>query len=441
MIQRIVAAALRMPVVVFATAFCSSRWARRLPAARHRGVPEPGPAAGRGHHPARRLERRGGRALRHDPARDRPLRACRGSITSGRSRSSALSDVKCYFNWDDRRTKTRGRRSSTASQFVSAADRASSRSSRRGTRSARSSATRRRQGLHARRTEDGRGLDPRAPVQAGAGRHRRHELRRRDEAVPRRGRPLSPERPRRHARAARSTAIAEREPERRRAAPHHRRAGVRRPRHRPRSRTRPRHREHRRRRAEGDARPRAGRRRRRRSATRRASASSGYDDDPDVVQGIVLMRYGGETPHDARRDPQARRLHPRRTTSSRRGWTSSRTTTAAISSASRRTRSSRTSLVGMVLVTSCSSSSSATCAPRSSRRSTSRSRCSSRSAAWSATRTPANLISLGAVDFGIVVDSTVIMMENIFRHLGAARKGDDASSASLAERARGRRRR
>ena len=35
-----------------------------------------------------------------------------------------------------------------------------------------------------------------------------------------------------------------------------------------------------------------------------------------------------------------------------------------------------------------------------------------------ATHTQANLISLGAVDFGIVVDSTVIMMENIFRHLG-----------------------
>jgi heavy metal efflux system protein len=34
-----------------------------------------------------------------------------------------------------------------------------------------------------------------------------------------------------------------------------------------------------------------------------------------------------------------------------------------------------------------------------------------------ATGTPANLISLGAVDFGIVVDSTVIMMENLFRHL------------------------
>ncbi|HVN85047.1 MAG TPA: CusA/CzcA family heavy metal efflux RND transporter [Candidatus Binatia bacterium] len=30
---------------------------------------------------------------------------------------------------------------------------------------------------------------------------------------------------------------------------------------------------------------------------------------------------------------------------------------------------------------------------------------------------PANLISLGAVDFGIIIDSTVIVMENVFRHL------------------------
>jgi cobalt-zinc-cadmium resistance protein CzcA len=40
-----------------------------------------------------------------------------------------------------------------------------------------------------------------------------------------------------------------------------------------------------------------------------------------------------------------------------------------------------------------------------------------------ATGTPANLISLGAVDFGIVVDSTVIMTENIFRHLGSHGRG------------------
>jgi cobalt-zinc-cadmium resistance protein CzcA len=35
----------------------------------------------------------------------------------------------------------------------------------------------------------------------------------------------------------------------------------------------------------------------------------------------------------------------------------------------------------------------------------------------------ANLLSLGAVDFGIVVDSTVIMMENIFRRLGPSGRG------------------
>jgi len=33
------------------------------------------------------------------------------------------------------------------------------------------------------------------------------------------------------------------------------------------------------------------------------------------------------------------------------------------------------------------------------------------------TNTPANLISLGAIDFGIIIDSTVIVMENIHRHL------------------------
>ena len=35
----------------------------------------------------------------------------------------------------------------------------------------------------------------------------------------------------------------------------------------------------------------------------------------------------------------------------------------------------------------------------------------------------ANLLSLGAVDFGIVVDSTIIMIENIFRRLGPSGKG------------------
>src|SRR5580704_15355649 len=50
------------------------------------------------------------------------------------------------------------------------------------------------------------------------------------------------------------------------------------------------------------------------------------------------------------------------------------------------------------------------------------------------TDTPANLISLGAVDFGIVVDSTVIMMENIFRHLGPHGRGSMAERILQASR-------
>jgi len=38
------------------------------------------------------------------------------------------------------------------------------------------------------------------------------------------------------------------------------------------------------------------------------------------------------------------------------------------------------------------------------------------------TRTPANLLSLGAVDFGIIIDSTIIVVENIFRHMVTDRK-------------------
>src|SRR5207247_6120854 len=43
----------------------------------------------------------------------------------------------------------------------------------------------------------------------------------------------------------------------------------------------------------------------------------------------------------------------------------------------------------------------------------------------------ANLLSVGAIDLGIIVDATVIMMENIYRHLSghsAAPAGDRALS-------------
>ena len=36
----------------------------------------------------------------------------------------------------------------------------------------------------------------------------------------------------------------------------------------------------------------------------------------------------------------------------------------------------------------------------------------------------ANLLSIGAVDFGIIVDSSVIMVENIYRHISSGENSD-----------------
>ena len=78
MIQRLVRFVLRMPafVLILARRPAGAR-ALLLQAARHRGLPQPGAADDRDHHPAERLERRGGRALRHHPARERPQRDAR----------------------------------------------------------------------------------------------------------------------------------------------------------------------------------------------------------------------------------------------------------------------------------------------------------------------------------------------------------------------------
>ena len=48
----------------------------------------------------------------------------------------------------------------------------------------------------------------------------------------------------------------------------------------------------------------------------------------------------------------------------------------------------------------------------------------------------ANLLSVGAVDFGLIVDATVIMVENIFRHLREGAAGRTYVPAALAERYR-----
>src|SRR5580698_7702242 len=148
----------------------------------------------------------------------------------------------------------------------------------------------------------------------------------------------------------------------------------------------------------------------------------GFDDQPDVVQGIVLMRYGGETPPtlegihkrvDYIRDnhilPPGMDIQPYYD----RGALVKVTTHTVLENL----------VVGMVLVTTIllvflghtrAALITAINIPLA---------LLVAFCGLVATHTSANLISLDAVDFGIVVDSTVIMMENIFRHLGPHGKG------------------
>ena len=161
----------------------------------------------------------------------------------------------------------------------------------------------------------------------------------------------------------------------------------------------------------------------------------GHDEQDDVVQGIVLMRYGGETPQTLEgvhaRVERIRNLHllppgmdlvPYYD----RGRLVNLTTHTVIENL----------LVGMSLVILTLLLFLG----------------NTRAALITAlniplalliafigmvsTGTSANLLSLGAVDFGIVVDSTVIMMENIFRHLGAHGKGIDGGAHPRRARAR-----
>jgi heavy metal efflux system protein len=148
----------------------------------------------------------------------------------------------------------------------------------------------------------------------------------------------------------------------------------------------------------------------------------GMDDEPDIVQGIVLMKYGGETLPTLegiyKKLDEIRKNHllpPGMEVEEyyNRGTLTRLTTHTVV----------RNALEGMLLVTVLLFFFLG----------------SGRAALITAINipialliafagmklsdTPANLISLGALDFGIVVDSTVIMMENTFRHLGTHGRG------------------
>ncbi len=148
----------------------------------------------------------------------------------------------------------------------------------------------------------------------------------------------------------------------------------------------------------------------------------GYNAEPDVVQGIILMRYGAETPktlegvykrlkyiHDNHILPPGMDIEPYYD----RGALVAVTTHTVLENL----------IVGMGLVTVVlllflghgrAAIITAINIPLA---------LLIAFCGLVATNTSANLISLGAVDFGIVVDSTVIMMENIFRHLGPHGRG------------------
>jgi cobalt-zinc-cadmium resistance protein CzcA len=148
----------------------------------------------------------------------------------------------------------------------------------------------------------------------------------------------------------------------------------------------------------------------------------GIDDRPDVVQGIVLMRYGGETKptldgiHERIEYIKTNRILPPGMEIKPyydRGDLVALTTTTVMENV----------MVGIALVTVVllvflghvrAALITAVTIPL------------ALLGAFTGivfTKTSANLISIGAIDFGIVVDSSVIMMENIFRHLGPHGRG------------------
>src|SRR5580658_4607863 len=148
----------------------------------------------------------------------------------------------------------------------------------------------------------------------------------------------------------------------------------------------------------------------------------GYNDDPDVVQGIVLMRYGGETQPtldgvhkklDYIRDehilPPGMDIEPYYD----RGNLVKLTTSTVMENLL-----VGMGLVALVLLLFLGHVRAAIITAINIPLALLIAFCG-----LVGTHTSANLISLGAVDFGIVVDSTVIMMENIFRHLGPHGKG------------------
>jgi cobalt-zinc-cadmium resistance protein CzcA len=143
----------------------------------------------------------------------------------------------------------------------------------------------------------------------------------------------------------------------------------------------------------------------------------GHDREPDVVQGIVLMRYGGETTPTLagiyRRLDTIRRHHLLPPGMEVEPYYDRGELVAVTTRTVMENLLLGMALVSVVLFLFLGNTRGALIAALNIPLALLIAFCG-----MVATGTPANLISLGAVDFGIIVDSTVIVVENIFRHLG-----------------------
>jgi cobalt-zinc-cadmium resistance protein CzcA len=148
----------------------------------------------------------------------------------------------------------------------------------------------------------------------------------------------------------------------------------------------------------------------------------GHDDDADVVQGIVLMRYGGETPHTLegvhKKVEYIRNYHLLPPGMDLVPYYDRGNLVKITTHTVMENLILGMSLVVLVLLLFLGNTRAALITALNIPVALLIAFCG-----LVTTGTSANLISLGAVDFGIVVDSTVIMMENIFRHVGAHGKG------------------
>ena len=146
----------------------------------------------------------------------------------------------------------------------------------------------------------------------------------------------------------------------------------------------------------------------------------------EVVLGTTFMLMGENSRTVSQRGRRADEGGQPHVARGRRGARPS--TTAPTWSTRRSKRCRRISLEGAVLVIAVLLRCSGTSAPRSSRPRSFRCRCSSPSPAWSTNKVSANLMSLGALDFGIIVDGAVIIVENCMRRLAEAQHATGACS-------------